>query len=334
MASVLAWPDGRVSIVGACQQPRAPRDARRLAPTRAARDIGLGDRRWAEASPTRSGPEGSSRNEFAPGRLPVSTADPPARKSCMADNDFTLDAAPVSPAWPSARRAATRRPPTCSARAAGARPPRAPPTPSSRASTGRRRFDDLIGQEAMVRTLKNAFATGRIAHAFMLTGVRGVGKTTTARLLARALNYESETAIRSPGSPSWRARAALPRHPRGPAHGRAGARRRQQHQGRGDARTDGGRALRAGRGPLQGLHHRRSAHALDGGVQRPAEDPRGAAAARQVHLRHHRDPQGAGDHPLALPALRPAPRRAGGDSRQSRRSPRRRARRSRPRRWR
>jgi DNA polymerase-3 subunit gamma/tau len=54
-------------------------------------------------------------------------------------------------------------------------------------------FDDLIGQEAMVRTLKNAFATGRIAHAFMLTGVRGVGKTTTARLLARALNYETET---------------------------------------------------------------------------------------------------------------------------------------------
>jgi DNA polymerase-3 subunit gamma/tau len=54
-------------------------------------------------------------------------------------------------------------------------------------------FDDLYGQEAMVRTLRNAFASGRIAHAFMLTGVRGVGKTTTARLLARALNYESET---------------------------------------------------------------------------------------------------------------------------------------------
>jgi DNA polymerase-3 subunit gamma/tau len=53
-------------------------------------------------------------------------------------------------------------------------------------------FDDLIGQEAMVRTLRNAFASGRIAHAFMLTGVRGVGKTTTARLLARALNYQRE----------------------------------------------------------------------------------------------------------------------------------------------
>src|SRR3569833_2043767 len=53
-------------------------------------------------------------------------------------------------------------------------------------------FEDLIGQEAMVRTLTNAFSAGRIAHAFMLTGVRGVGKTTTARLLARALNYEAE----------------------------------------------------------------------------------------------------------------------------------------------
>jgi DNA polymerase-3 subunit gamma/tau len=55
------------------------------------------------------------------------------------------------------------------------------------------RFEDLVGQEAMVRTLTNAFKTGRIAHAFMLTGVRGVGKTTTARLLARALNYETDT---------------------------------------------------------------------------------------------------------------------------------------------
>ncbi len=49
-------------------------------------------------------------------------------------------------------------------------------------------FADLIGQEAMVRTLRNAFAAGRVAHAFMLTGVRGVGKTTTARIVARCLN--------------------------------------------------------------------------------------------------------------------------------------------------
>ena len=49
-------------------------------------------------------------------------------------------------------------------------------------------FDTLIGQEAMVRTLANAIAAGRLAHAYLLTGVRGVGKTTTARLIARALN--------------------------------------------------------------------------------------------------------------------------------------------------
>ena len=51
-------------------------------------------------------------------------------------------------------------------------------------------FDDLIGQEAMVRTVSNAFETGRIPQAWILSGVRGVGKTTTARILARALNYE------------------------------------------------------------------------------------------------------------------------------------------------
>ncbi len=54
-----------------------------------------------------------------------------------------------------------------------------------------RDFSDLIGQEPMVRTLTNAFEAGRIAQAWMLTGVRGVGKTTTARILARALNYKS-----------------------------------------------------------------------------------------------------------------------------------------------
>ena len=49
-------------------------------------------------------------------------------------------------------------------------------------------FSDLIGQEALVRTVTNAIRTGRLAHAFLLTGVRGVGKTSTARILARALN--------------------------------------------------------------------------------------------------------------------------------------------------
>ena len=52
-------------------------------------------------------------------------------------------------------------------------------------------FSDLLGQETMVQILSNAFESGRIAHAYMLTGVRGIGKTTTARLLARSLNYSS-----------------------------------------------------------------------------------------------------------------------------------------------
>src|SRR5690606_34895448 len=53
-------------------------------------------------------------------------------------------------------------------------------------------FDDLIGQDAMVATLSNAFEHGRIAQGYMLTGVRGVGKTTTARIIARALNFEKD----------------------------------------------------------------------------------------------------------------------------------------------
>ncbi|WP_306252267.1 DNA polymerase III subunit gamma/tau [Parvularcula sp. IMCC14364] len=53
-------------------------------------------------------------------------------------------------------------------------------------------FADLLGHDAMVRTLRNAFDANRVAHAWILTGVRGVGKTTTARILARALNYAVE----------------------------------------------------------------------------------------------------------------------------------------------
>ena len=48
------------------------------------------------------------------------------------------------------------------------------------------RLSELIGQDALVRTLTNALYSGRVAHAFLLTGIRGVGKTTTARIIARA----------------------------------------------------------------------------------------------------------------------------------------------------
>jgi DNA polymerase-3 subunit gamma/tau len=89
-------------------------------------------------------------------------------------------------------KSAPKRPAKGKAEAAAAPPAQA--APQSHAALARKYrpkvFAELIGQDAMVRTLKNAFATGRIAQAYMLTGVRGVGKTTTARLIARALNYE------------------------------------------------------------------------------------------------------------------------------------------------
>ncbi len=113
----------------------------------------------------------------------------------MADNDFTPAAAPDSPGVAEREVAPVDE---ATADMFGAPTPAAPASESAAYTVIARKyrprsFEDLIGQEAMVRTLKNAFATGRIAHAFMLTGVRGVGKTTTARLLARALNYESDT---------------------------------------------------------------------------------------------------------------------------------------------
>ena len=145
----------------------------------------------------------------------------------------------------------------------------------------------------------------------MLTGVRGVGKTTTARILARALNYELARRRRRP--------APTIHMPELGVHCEAIIEWRHvdvlemdaaSHTGIDDVRQiiDGVRYA-PGVGALQGLHHRRSAHALGGGLQRLPEDAGGAAAARQVRLRHHRDPQGAGDDPVALPALRPAPRR-------------------------
>ena len=171
-------------------------------------------------------------------------------------------------------------------------------------------FDDLIGQEPMVRTLSNAFETGRIPQAWMLTGVRGVGKTTTARILARALNYEL---------PDGSVNGPTIDMPELGVHCQAIMESRHvdvlemdaaSHTGVDDMRADQRRGpLRAGVGALQGLHHRRSAHAVDAGLQRAAEDAGRAAAARQVHLRHDRDPQGAGDRAVALPALRSAPRR-------------------------
>ena len=194
-------------------------------------------------------------------------------------------------------------------------------------------FDDLIGQEAMVRILRNAFATGRVAHAFMLTGVRGVGKTTTARIIARALNC---TGPDGTGGPTADPCGVCPncvailadRHPDVMEMDAA------SRTGVDDVREIiEATALPPDPGALQGLHHRRGAHAVAQRLQRAAEDAGGAAAAREVRVRHHRDAQGAGHRAVALPALRPAAgadRGTGGAFRPHRRR-RRRWRSSRPR---
>ena len=196
-------------------------------------------------------------------------------------------------------------------------------------------FADLIGQDAMVRTISNAFETGRIPQAWILTGVRGVGKTTTARILARALNYElPDGSVTGPTDRHAGARRALPGDHGKPARRRDRDGRRLAQRRRRRPPDQRRRALRAGIGPLQGLHHRRSAHALRRGVQRAAEDAGGAAAAREIHVRHDRDPQGAGHGPVALPALRPAPRRCRRAGAASARHRRQGERRSSPRRWR
>ena len=174
------------------------------------------------------------------------------------------------------------------------------------------RLSALIGQEALVRTLKNAFASGRVAHAFLLSGIRGVGKTTTARIIARGLNCTGPDGQGGPTPEPCGVCASCQRDRRGP-------RARRDRDGRGLADRQGGRPGAARRAPvpaqllaLQGLHPGRGAHALVQGLERAAEDGRGAAAARQVHLRHHRAAQGPDHRPVALPEVRAAPGRARG----------------------
>ena len=95
----------------------------------------------------------------------------------------------------------------------------------------------------------------------------------------------------------------LPRHRERQLSGRAGAGRRlQQRRGPGPGPAGRGHLLPRP-GQKAGLHHRRGPHALPLGLQRPAEDPGGAAGAPDVHSGHHGAPQGARHHPLPLPAL-------------------------------
>ena len=146
-----------------------------------------------DPSPTGSGPEGSSPNESEPGRaslllsfrllLPagsqlqaIGNAVPFRRATCLQRKKVAMAKKPDEKISDTNNNIG------------------APPKPYVVLARKYRphTFDDLIGQAALVQTLRNAFTTGRIAQAYMLTGVRGTGKTTTARILARAFNYERD----------------------------------------------------------------------------------------------------------------------------------------------
>ncbi len=138
------------------------------------------------------------------------------------------------------------------------------------ASIARAPSTTFIGQDAMVRTLRNAFDSGRIPQAWILTGVRGVGKTTTARISRRGLNYLLPDGSGGPTVDM----------PTEGVHCRAIMESRHvdvlemdaaSHTGIDDVKqiTDGVRYAPAS-APLQGLHHRRGPHALGEGVQTPS----------------------------------------------------------------
>ncbi len=159
-------------------------------------------------------------------------------------------------------------------------------------------FSSLVGQEHIVTALRNALQEGRIAQAYLFSGIRGVGKTTAARVLAKALNCE-----------------------RGPAADPCNDCARCREIGAGasldmlevDAATyskveqirELTETLRyaptGGRYKVVVLDevHRLSRRAFDALLKIVEEPP----PAPGLHLRHHRDRRGAGDHPVALPGV-------------------------------
>ena len=161
-------------------------------------------------------------------------------------------------------------------------------------------FDDIVGQEHVTRTLRTRSRQGRVAprvplHAAPAASARPPRRASWPRPLVREGAHArrratcATPAARSPPAPASTCR----RSTRASNNGVDNIRElRDAHP------------LRAGARQEEGLHPRRSAHALGGRVQRAAQDARGAAAARGVHLRDDRSAQAAGDDPVARAALR------------------------------
>ena len=163
-----------------------------------------------------------------------------------------------------------------------------------------------------MRTLGNAIERDRVHHAYLFVGSRGTGKTSMAKILAASLNCVARSDARA-----LRRLRLLPLD-RGcdvPRRDRDG--RRVQQLGRRHPRPAREGGLRAGLRPPQGLHPRRGAHALHGGVERVPQDARGAAAAHDLRAGHHGGGQGAAHGGRPLPPLRLLPPDAAADRRRA-----------------
>ena len=143
-------------------------------------------------------------------------------------------------------------------------------------------FREIVGQEHVTRTLANAIQSNRVAHAYIFSGVRGVGKTTTARILAKALNC-----VKGPTSRARQHVRFMPRDFCRDFARRARNRRSLESRHRPDSRAARDGALRAGVEPLQSGHSRRSASAHRRSFQCAAENSRRAARARHLYSGHN-----------------------------------------------
>ncbi len=186
----------------------------------------------------------------------------------------------------------------------------APCTRCSTGNTGPSSFADVVGQPQVTVTLKNEVMRGRIAHAYLFTGSRGTGKTTCAKILARAVNCLHP----KDGDPCGECEickgleegSILDVVEIDAASNNGVDNIRSLHRGG---------QLHPGHGQIPGVHHRRGPHALHRGLQRPAEDPGGAPGPRDLYSGHHRGPQAAAHHSVPVPAVRLPAHRPRGDRR-------------------
>lgn len=160
-------------------------------------------------------------------------------------------------------------------------------------------FDKVIGQDHIVRTLKNQIAHGNVGHAYIFTGTRGTGKTSVAKIFARAVNCLSPLAD---GSPCGKCEncVELASSSNFDILEIDAASNNSVDQIR--ELTD--KSVSAHRRQVQSLHRRRSSYAFKGGVQRSSQNSRRAAVPCDFHSCDNRDSSNPGNHFVKMLAFR------------------------------